>query len=183
MARSRRWRARVFEYDGDDVPATAAQLNFPAGVAATADGGFLIADNDNHRIRRVSAGSTITTVAGTGVRGAGGDDGPATLAQINDPAGVAATADGGYLIADKDNHRIRRVSATGTITTAAGAGTLGSVETAAGNGGAAQQPVRGRAHRRRRLPDRGRPQPPRAAGRAERHDHNRGGYRRCGLLG
>ena len=81
-------------------------------MAATADGGFLIADNDNHRIRRVSAGSTITTVAGTGVRGAGGDDGPATLAQINDPAGVAATADGGYLIADKDNHRIRRVSAT-----------------------------------------------------------------------
>ncbi len=101
----------AFALGGDGGPATAAQLDFPAGVAATADGGFLIADNDNHRIRRVSADGTITTVAGTGVRGSGGDDGPATVAQLNDPAGVATTADGGYLIADKDNHRIRRVSA------------------------------------------------------------------------
>ncbi|TMM10377.1 MAG: hypothetical protein E6G00_07550, partial [Actinobacteria bacterium] len=106
---------------GDGGPATAAKLNFPAGVAATADGGFLIADQNNHAIRRVSPAGTITTVAGTlTVSGPTGDGGPATAATLNFPTGVAATADGGYLIADTNNHAIRRVSPAGTITTVAG---------------------------------------------------------------
>ena len=104
---------------GDDGPATSAQLAFPVGLAVTPDGGYLIADNDNSRIRRVSPGGTITTVAGT-TRGLGGDNGPATAAQLNDPADVAVVPGGGFLIADLLNHRVRRVSASGTITTAAG---------------------------------------------------------------
>ncbi|WP_051324754.1 NHL repeat-containing protein [Candidatus Solirubrobacter pratensis] len=106
-------------FSGDGGPASAAQLTAPAAVAATADGGFLIADQGNHRVRRVSPGGTITTVAGT-TQGFSGDGGPATAAQLDTPFGVAATADGGFLIADQGNHRVRRVSPGGTITTVAG---------------------------------------------------------------
>ena len=96
---------------GDDGPATDAQLNTPAGVAVTADGGFLIADPGNNVVRKVSAAGVITRVAGTGTRGNSGDDGPATDAQLNEPAGVAVTADGGFLIADSGNSVVRKVSA------------------------------------------------------------------------
>src|SRR2546422_6611394 len=107
---------------GDGGPATAAKLNEPNGVAATADGGYLIADTSNHAIRQVSPTGTITTVAGTlTVSGSTGDGGPATAAKLNSPDGVATTADGGYLIADTSNHAIRRVSPAGAITTLAGA--------------------------------------------------------------
>src|SRR5207245_5186069 len=82
---------------------------------------FLIADADNNAIRRVSPAGTITTVAGTlTAPGSTGDGGPATAAKLNFPAGVAATADGGFLIADQNNHAIRRVSPAGTIPTVAG---------------------------------------------------------------
>ena len=109
---------------GDGGPATSAQLAFPADVAPQPDGGYLIADNDNHRIRRVDPGGTITTVAGTTL-GFSGDNAPATSAQINDPGGVTAAVDGGFLIADTNNNRVRRVSPGGTITTLAGTATQG----------------------------------------------------------
>ena len=104
---------------GDGGPAIAAQLATPAGVAALPGGGFLIADTGNDRIRRVSPGGTITTAAGT-TAGLSGDGGPATAAQLDAPAAVAPTPDGGFLIADTGNDRIRRVSPGGTISTAAG---------------------------------------------------------------
>jgi NHL repeat len=112
-------------FSGDDGPATDAQLNLPVGVAVTADGGFLIADGENARVRRVSAAGTITTVAGNGTTGFSGDGGSATAAQLDGPDSVATTADGGFLIADGDNNRVRRVSPSGTITTVAGNGTAG----------------------------------------------------------
>ena len=94
---------------GDDGPATDAQLNRPVGVAVTSDGGFLIADTNNHVVRKVSAGGVITRVAGTmGTLGSGGDDGPATDAQFSGPQDVAVTADGGMLIADTGNHVVRK---------------------------------------------------------------------------
>ena len=96
---------------GDDGPATVAQLNFPNGVAVTADGGFLIADSGNSVVRKVSAAGVITRVAGTGTPGNSGDDGPATHAQLNFPNGVAVTADGGFLIADPGDSVVRKVSA------------------------------------------------------------------------
>jgi hypothetical protein len=112
-------------FAGDGGEATDARLDFPHTAVPTADGGFLIADTWNDRIRKVSPAGIITTVAGTGVRGFGGDGGPATRAQINNPRSVVALPDGGFLIPDSNNYRVRRVSATGTITTVAGTGTRG----------------------------------------------------------
>jgi hypothetical protein len=106
-------------FSGDGGPATAAKLDTPVGVAVTADGGFLIADTGNERVRRVSPAGTIRTVAGTSY-GFSGDGGPAAAAQLGAPSGLAATADGGFLIAETGNHRVRRVSPAGTITTVAG---------------------------------------------------------------
>src|SRR5947209_5122219 len=124
---------------GDGGPATAAKLNEPNGVAATADGGYLIADTSNHAIRQVSPTGTITTVAGTlTVSGSTGDGGPATAAKLNSPDGVATTADGGYLIADTNNEVVRRVSPAGTITTVAGTLTLSASPGGAGPATAAK---------------------------------------------
>ncbi|ADB51336.1 NHL domain-containing protein [Conexibacter woesei] len=100
-------------FAGEGVPATDAtvRLNQPRGVSPTGDGGFLIADTLNNRIRRVDAAGLITTVAGTGAAAFTGDGGPATAAALNAPQGVAALPDGSFLIADTGNHRIRRVDA------------------------------------------------------------------------
>src|SRR5439155_296347 len=85
------------------------------GVAVDAAGNLFIADAQNNRIRQVVAGSRIiTTVAGTGDAGFGGDDGPATSAQLWVPSGVAVDAAGNLFIADAANNRIRRV-AGGTV--------------------------------------------------------------------
>ena len=111
--------------NGDGGPATNAILAFPADVAPQPDGGYLIADNDNHRIRRVDPNGDISTVAGS-FQGFGGDGIAATDAQLNGPSGVAGTADGGFLIADTDNNRIRRVAPNGDINTMAGGGTPSS---------------------------------------------------------
>jgi glucose/arabinose dehydrogenase len=105
---------------GDGGPATAAQLNNPYSVAVLPDGGFLIADSGNRRVRRVSPDGIITTVAGTGVPGSSGDGGAATAAQLNYPTGLATTPDGGFLIADFFGDRVRSVSPSGVITTVAG---------------------------------------------------------------
>jgi hypothetical protein len=112
-------------FGGDGDGAQIAQLNQPAGVAALADGGYLIADTGNNRIRRVSASGIITTVAGAGPAAFGGDGGPATSAALNAPSDVAPLTGGGFLIADTGNNRIRRVTADGTITTVVGAGSAG----------------------------------------------------------
>jgi glucose/arabinose dehydrogenase len=114
-----------YGFSGDGGAETSAKLATPVAVAPTPDGGFLIADTGNNRIRKVFANGTILTVAGTTTGGYSGDGGPAVTAQLNSPTGVAMTSDGGFLIADSDNHRIRRVRPDGTIVTAAGAGTPG----------------------------------------------------------
>jgi hypothetical protein len=137
----------TYGFSGDGGPATAAQLTWPSGVAATA-GGLLIADPNNERVRRVSPDGTITTIAGTGTHGFSGDGGPATAAQLALPTGVAATADGGLLIADQNNERVRRVSPDGTITTIAGTGTAGF----SGDGGRPPPRSLGRRSASRRPP-------------------------------
>jgi ribosomal protein S11 len=112
-------------FSGDGGPATAAQLNLVHGVALLPDGGMVLADTSNHRIRRVTPDGTITTVAGTGTFGFSGDGGPATAAQIAAPRGIASLPDGTILFPDSGNHRVRGISPTGVITTVAGTGTPG----------------------------------------------------------
>ena len=117
-------------YNGDGGAATAAQLNYPVGVAVDGSGNLYIADLGNHRIRKVDAAGVISTVAGAGSTGEsgggfGGDGGPATAAQLRSPAGVALDGAGNLYIADALNNRIRKVDSAGTITTVAGAGTEG----------------------------------------------------------
>ncbi len=114
-----------YGYSGDGTLATAAKLYGPYGVAADAAGNLYIADHYNSRIRMVSSSGTITTVAGTGAYGNSGDGGPATSAQLDDPAGVALDAAGNLYIADYYNGRIRKVAADGNITTVAGNGGYG----------------------------------------------------------
>ena len=112
----------------DGGAATAAQLGSPTSVAVDSDNNIYIADANNHRIRKVDATTgNISTVAGTGTPGYGGDRGPATAAQINAPRDVAVDGDGNIYIADTNNRRIRKVTAsTGVITTVAGDGTSGA---------------------------------------------------------
>ena len=114
-------------FNGDGIVATSGQLRFPSRVAVDSSGNLFIADQINHRIRRVDASSgIITTVAGNGNRGDGGDGGPATSAKLFGPTGVAVDASGNLFIADRINSRIRLVDGvTGIITTVAGSGTIG----------------------------------------------------------
>ena len=77
---------------GDGGPATSARIGSPTGVAVTADAGFLVADANADRVRRVSPDGTITRVAGDGSTGGAGDGGPAAAAQLNVPVGAAALA-------------------------------------------------------------------------------------------
>ena len=110
-------------YSGDTGVPAAAKLNNPAGVFADTAGVLYIADTGNHVIRRINAaGDTITTIAGTGTAGFSGDDSTATNAQLNAPAAVFVDSTGLIYVADTGNHRIRRISTTGGISTIAGTG-------------------------------------------------------------
>jgi hypothetical protein len=112
---------------GDGGPASRAPLGTPDAATATPDGGYLIAERDIEKIRRVSPQGIIDTAAGTGLpcpdpTDSCGDGGPATRAQIHHPHFVVTSPDGGFLIADRLDNRIRKVSAGGVITTVAGNG-------------------------------------------------------------
>src|SRR5205085_2635382 len=123
-------------FSGDGGPATSATLNVPLGVAVDGPGNLFIVDWD--RVRMVSPNGIITLVAGGGpLPGSSGDGGPATSAQLTYPAAVAVDGAGNLFIAnpgwsffavgeigpDPGDHRIRKVSASGIITTLAGNGT------------------------------------------------------------
>ena len=125
----------VAGFGGDGGQATAALLNRPAGIAVDAAGYVYVADRQNHRIRRIATDGTIETIAGTGTGGYGGDGGPATAAQLDEPTGVAVDTAGNVYVADSANHRIRRIGLGGMIETIAGTGTFGH----AGDGGPATQ--------------------------------------------
>ena len=114
-------------FSGDGGPATSAGIRLPYGVAADAAGNLYISDTFNQRIRRVDgATGIITTVAGNGIAGFGGDGGPATSASLSNPTKLAVDASGNLYIADTANRRVRRVDGTtGVITTVAGNGTSG----------------------------------------------------------
>ena len=109
---------------GDGGPATSANLAFPSAIAIDALGNLYIADLNNQRIRKVLPNGIISTMAGTGVAGLSGDGGPASLAALNFPVGLAVDSFGTLFIADGANGRVRKVSPGGTISTIAGNGTF-----------------------------------------------------------
>lgn len=111
-------------FGGDGGPAVQACLNFPTAVAVDQRGTLFIADTMNHRVRRVDAATgVITTLAGTGQARYSGDEGPANLAALNEPAALALDGQGRLFIADQSNNRVRVVDlTTGLIATFAGTG-------------------------------------------------------------
>jgi len=110
---------------GDGGPAKEALLNRPQGIFVDAGGVVYIADTFNHRIRKVDAGGTITTIAGIGTPGFSGDGGPATKAALRYPKSVTADSAGNLFIVDSFNARIRVIGPDGVIRTVAGDGVLG----------------------------------------------------------
>jgi hypothetical protein len=127
----------TYGYSGDGAAATLAGMANPAGLAIDDTGNLFIADNQNNVIRKVDTFGTISTIAGDGYlaesggfppTGAyNGDGGPAILAELNEPFGVAADKWGNIFIGDQSNNVVRKVDATGTITTVAGDGYNASI--------------------------------------------------------
>jgi sugar lactone lactonase YvrE len=111
---------------GDGCQRTQAVLSAVTGLAFDGQGNLYIADQLHQRIRRVDASSgVITTFAGNGVAGFSGDGTPATAASLRNPFGLTFDAAGNLYIADASNHRIRRVTPGGTISTVVGTGVAG----------------------------------------------------------
>jgi sugar lactone lactonase YvrE len=107
-------------YSGDGHAAVAAQLDDPNGIAFDSAGNLYFSDSNNNRIRRIDQNGIITTVAGTGVAGFSGDNGPGIQAQLNNPFGIAMAPGDFLYISDGGNHRVRLLSLSdGIITTAA----------------------------------------------------------------
>jgi uncharacterized protein (TIGR03437 family) len=107
---------------GDGGPATSAQLGNAQGITVDSAGNVYIAEMAFARVRKVDTAGIIRTVAGNGGFGYSGDGGPATAAQLLFPRGVALDADGNLYIADGGNHRVRKVTPAGLISTIAGNG-------------------------------------------------------------
>ncbi len=140
-------------FSGDGGPATEAELHGPSAIAIGPAGALIVADALNNRVRRIEPNGTIITVAGNGTEGFRGDGGSATDAELDSPSGLAVDAVGNLYIADTNNHRVRKVTPAGIITTVAGAGPTGYLEGGfAGDGGpatAARPPEAPQSRRRR----------------------------------
>jgi len=120
-------------YVGDEGPAKQAEINRVVGLATDAAGNIYLADQNNNVVRKVDTNGVITTFAGTGAAGFGGDGGPAQQALLNSPLGVCVAPSGAIYVNDYGNLRVREISTSGTITTVAGTGAKGD----GGDGGLA----------------------------------------------
>lgn len=115
----------VVGYNGDNIPATAAQLNDPAGLVFDNDGNLCFSDFGNHRVRKINmVTGIITTIAGNGTGGYFGDGIPATDAELRYPGYLAISPSGELCIPDYPNHVIRKIDHSGIITTIAGTPTV-----------------------------------------------------------
>ena len=123
----------VFVFAGDNGPALAAAFD-PYDIAVDLRSNVYVADRVNNRIRKIAADGTISTVVGTGALGYSGDGGLAIAAMLAFPTGVAVDNTGNLYIADNGNSVVRRVTASGLITTIAGSGVF---RPSSGDGGPA----------------------------------------------
>jgi sugar lactone lactonase YvrE len=99
-------------FNGDGLPATSAELNTPYGVALDGMGRVVMVDGANQRVRRIELDGTLSTIGGNGTVGANGDAAAATSAQLAFPISVAVDPQGSVIVADTNNHRIRRIDPT-----------------------------------------------------------------------
>jgi uncharacterized protein (TIGR03437 family) len=120
-------------FSGDGGPAAQAAINTVVGLAMDASGNLFLGDQGNNRVRKVDANGVITTIAGNGIGGFSGDNGPALQASLNQPSGVCVGPAGDVYVNDIGNHRVRKISTSGIISTVAGSGS----STPSGDGGPA----------------------------------------------
>ena len=116
-----------------DGAGAVAQFHHPEGVAVDAEGNILVADWGNDRVRKITPDGTVSTLAGSGSYGFA--DGAGAAAQFNEPRGIAVDGKGNILVADYHNHRVRKITPDGTVSTLAGSGRKGFAD---GAGAAAQ---------------------------------------------
>ena len=96
-------------FSGDGGPATLASLASPGHLDIDSHGNLYVVDSGNHRVRAVTPAGTIVTVAGAGTPGYSGDGGPAVVAELRTPFGIARNGDDDIFVADSGNNRIRRI--------------------------------------------------------------------------
>lgn len=117
-----------------DGTGRASMFNYPLGLAFDGGNNLYVADSKNHRIRKMTPATEVSTIAGSGT--AGGFNGTGTAAQFNEPSGLALDGAGNLYIAEAKGYRVRKMSlATGVVTTLAGSGTAGFAD---GRGTSAQ---------------------------------------------
>jgi serine/threonine-protein kinase len=109
-----------------DGTGTAASFYQPTGVAVDVAGNVYVADSYNHKIRKITSAGVVTTLAGSG--GVGAVDATGTAASFNYPRGITVDAAGNVYVADSFNHKIRKITSAGVVTTLAGSGVAGAVD-------------------------------------------------------
>ena len=118
-----RYKGSFADAQGSDV-----QFNRPAGIAIDKAGNLYVADSWNHRIRKITPTGEVSTFAGSGEVGedkGGFADGPGSTAQFNRPSGIAIDTTGNLYVTDSKNHRIRKITPKGEVSTFAGSGETG----------------------------------------------------------
>jgi sugar lactone lactonase YvrE len=103
-----------------------ASFNNPSGVAVDGNGNVYVADSYNNKIRKITASGEVTTLAGSGAPGTA--NGTGTAARFNGPSGVAVDQNGTLYVADTDNQKIRKITASGVVTNYVGSGISGSTD-------------------------------------------------------